>query len=610
MRINDKKGQLTMFIIFSVLIIVGIISFFIFKGYFSSNLDQELSKPVYSAYISCLTGLAEEGISILGSQAGYISVPEFESGSPFMPFSSQLDFLGTPVPYWFYVSGNNIIKEQIPSKRNMELELQQYIQDNLQGCDFTEFERRGYIIDIDKGTANVKIEDSQVVISVKNNLRLNIEENFYSFSEHKLNLRSKLGKFYNLAKTIYTKERETFFLENYALDTLSLNAPTTGFEEGCAPIIFNFADIRQNISNSLRDNIASIKLKGSYYSNSDPYFIVDLGTKVNDNINFIYSNQWPTKIEIYGKDVAEPVGLQPGTELLGFCFVEYHLVYDVVFPVLIQIADETESFQFPVVVFLERNQIKKETVPGNYIGQEEVICKNKNQELKITTKNSDDQHVPASLSFSCLGERCYLGETTSGLTSSDIMVPRCVNGFIEARAEGYSNGKHLISSNEDTSAQILLKKIYSLELDLGNIPGDALVSFKSPEFSRSVFYPSQKEIQLVDGEYEVSVQVYRNSSLIFPARTEKKCLESTSSGISGLFGDTKTQCYEINIPSQEIDRALAGGGNSFEVISESNLKNSKKLNIDVPLFKIPSKIEEINENYINLEDSFVLVNFI
>ena len=43
-------------------------------------------------------------------------IPEYEAGSEYMPFSSQLDFLGNPIPYWYYVSGNNIQREQVPSK--------------------------------------------------------------------------------------------------------------------------------------------------------------------------------------------------------------------------------------------------------------------------------------------------------------------------------------------------------------------------------------------------------------------------------------------------------------------------------------------------------------
>ena len=48
-----------------------------------------------------------------------------------MPFSSQLNFLGDFIPYWYYVSGNNIQKEQMPSKNDMEEQLEEFIEEKI-----------------------------------------------------------------------------------------------------------------------------------------------------------------------------------------------------------------------------------------------------------------------------------------------------------------------------------------------------------------------------------------------------------------------------------------------------------------------------------------------
>ena len=70
--------------------------------------------------MSCLEEEALLGISVLGSQGGYIDIPAFEPGSQYAPFSNQLDFLGNPIPYWYYVSSNGVQKEQVPKKSDME----------------------------------------------------------------------------------------------------------------------------------------------------------------------------------------------------------------------------------------------------------------------------------------------------------------------------------------------------------------------------------------------------------------------------------------------------------------------------------------------------------
>jgi hypothetical protein len=608
MRKLSKRGQLTLFIILAIIIVAGIAGFFIYRNY-TKPLVSNNAKPVYDYYLSCIEQLTEEGAGILGSRGGYIETPDFEPGSPYMPSSSQLDFLGIGVPYWFYVSGNNIVREQVPTKSEMEFELRQYIQNNLQGCDFSDFERRGYLVDVDEGMVDVKIESNQIRVSVRNDVRLSFEEEFFLFNQHRVDVNSKLGNFYDLARRIYEVQRKENFLENYALDTLTLNAPTTGFEEGCTPLFFNFNEIRSDVVEALSENIAAVKVKGNYYSNVDDYFIVDSGITVREDVNFMYFPQWPTKIEIYGDEFVEPVGLQEGLEILGFCFVEYEFIYDVVFPVLVQVSDGSEVFQFPIIVSIERNQINPDLISGGYFGEEEIICKNRNQEVEVRTVDLDGNPVPATISISCLRERCYIGEIGSRDGSLVAKVPTCVNGFIEARAEGYASSSYMISTNEESSAEILMKKIYDVDLNLGDIQGDALVQFTSDGFSRSVMYPDTKEIQLVEGIYDVTVQVFGESGLILPARTEQKCFESSSSGISGFFGGTEKKCMEIQIPEQEIDQVLIGGGKSVEFISDSTLKEFSRIEIDVPIFESPLQIEDIGENYIKLEDSFVSVVF-
>jgi len=61
-----------------------------------------------------------------------------------MPFSSQLNFLGNPVPYWYYVSGNNVQKEQVPSKNEMENQLEDFIEEKINKCVFDEYYEQGF----------------------------------------------------------------------------------------------------------------------------------------------------------------------------------------------------------------------------------------------------------------------------------------------------------------------------------------------------------------------------------------------------------------------------------------------------------------------------------
>ena len=104
-----------------------------------SNLE-----PVYANFLACLEQDVETGISLIESQAGYIELPEFEQGSKFSPFSSQLNFVGNPIPYWYYVSGNNIEKTQVPLIAGMENELGTFIYARLRDCEFVVYRAQGF----------------------------------------------------------------------------------------------------------------------------------------------------------------------------------------------------------------------------------------------------------------------------------------------------------------------------------------------------------------------------------------------------------------------------------------------------------------------------------
>ena len=105
---KNKSGQVTIFIIIAILLVAGVVAYFFLRGSLIKTPIPENVQPIYTSFLSCLEDDTSTGISILQSQGGYIFLPEFEPGSRYMPFSSQLNFLGNPIPYWYYVSGNNI----------------------------------------------------------------------------------------------------------------------------------------------------------------------------------------------------------------------------------------------------------------------------------------------------------------------------------------------------------------------------------------------------------------------------------------------------------------------------------------------------------------------
>jgi hypothetical protein len=370
----------------------------------------------------------------------------------------------------------------------------------------------------------------------------------------------------------------------------------------------------------------SIKLDGSYYnlaSEESEYFVRDVGFDVDENVNVMYSSNWPTRIEIYGDRVAKPVGTQAGLSALGFCYVPYHLVYDISFPVMIQFFDNDELFQFPVSVIIDNSQ-PREALPSTFgdVSLDDEVCRYENAEVSVSTYDSELNPVEARLQFKCLDSVCEIGETmldpigydgSNGTSGGSAVfsgsVPQCVNGFIVASAEGYAQAKYQISTNSESSANIVLRKKYEVGLDLGEIGGTAVVSFTGDDYSATVMYPETRNVTLVEGQYDVSVYVYKDSTLSFAGSSERMCVDVPVSGVGGLLGIEEERCYDVNVPGFEVDMAVVGGGKAVEYIAESMLSESTELNLNVPLFDVPSSLDELQSNYVLVEDSTVFVEF-
>jgi|APSaa5957512622_1039677.scaffolds.fasta_scaffold01422_9 hypothetical protein len=610
---ENKKGQVAIFIILAIVIVGGVIAYFSLKGNFlAPDVPADL-KPAYDYYLSCLEATTEEGIVLLGEQGGRIDVGEFFPGSAYMPFSSHLDFLGQGVPYWMYVSGNNLLKENVPTKGEMERELAGYVEERLFDCDFGDFELAGYDVYVEKGSVVAKINEMDVEVDVLSKVTIFRGESSAVVEGHEFKVSSKLGRFYDLAMDVYEYERGSMFLEKYAIDVMRLYAPVDGVEMSCAPKIFVDEEIREDIVSGLAANIPTLKLEGDYYDLSGQereYFVIDAGLDVGENVNFMYSPDWPTRVEIYGDKVVKPVGTQQGLSILGFCYVPYHLIYDINFPVMVQFYDDEELFQFPLAVVISKNQAREAlpTVAGRNI--ESKVCEFLNQKVDVYTYDVNLESVEARISFKCLDSVCNIGESVAD--GSDAVLkgefPQCVNGFIIADAEGYAQAKYQISTNEERIANIVLDKEYELGLDLGDVDR-ALVNFVSDDYSATVMYPEIKDVTLIEGEYEISVYVYENSSLNIEGYSERMCVDVPAEGVGGFIGMEEEKCYDVNVPSMDVEMAVVGGGKSVEYIAESMLSDSVELNLNVPLFGKPSSLDELQENYVKVEESMVFLEF-
>jgi len=604
----NRRGQIAIFVIIALVLVAGVGVYLAVNKSNQQGGESGDFSVVYEFYEQCIQDESRIALDIAGSHGGYIQQPLYKAGSEYAPFSSHLSFAGINVPYWSYISANGLEKESVPTLSNIEDSIESYLENILpDSCSFDAFREQGLEIDADNSPdVNVNIENNNVRVSVDSAVSVRKDESSSRKNRYDLVLPSNFGSLYSDAKTIYEKERKDYFLENYSIDVLRLYAPVDGVEISCSPKIWKSREVVNSIQEGLSANIGALTFEGEPdSSNAEKYFIIK--KKISNDANLLYIPEWPMRVEIAGADdelmIAEPVGNQEGLGVLGFCYSPYHFVYDLSFPVMVQVSKGNEMFQFPTVVVIDNN-LPREGEFSELEGEQESfdLCEFKTQEVKIDVHNVDYEAVNSKIDYSCFDQKCIIGETRNGSLTG--LVPSCLNGRFVVRAEGYSTKEYQFSSNSERFADIIIDREYPVNIKLSmngrDITGSALVNLDGP-VAQSTIIPDGSEIILTEGLYNISVYVYSNSSIVIPESTKSQCQEVARGGFFGLFGGTREECFDIKIPETKIDYALSGGGKTNYYFLPENLEKGT-IKIEVDSLNAPSTIEELHENYISFDN--------
>ncbi len=608
--LKNKRAQLAIFIILGILLVAMVSLVFIFRDSLFPNKSGINTDPVYRTFINCLEEDLRIGANVLGSQGGYIYLPEYEQGSKYSPFSSQLDFLGNPIPYWYYVSGNNIQKERVPSKRDMEDELSKFISSKLKTCFFDNYYSQGYSILMGEPDAHIRISENNIILDLDMDFSISRGDKNLVARKHKVTIDSQLGSLYDSALKIYKHESDELFLEKYAIDVLRLYAPVDGVELSCTPITWDASQVFSELREAIQFNTMSIKNGNA----PGKYFEVDIrGVPSNHNVRFLNSQNWTSMYEVNPSEgqlmVASPVGDQKGMGIVGFCYVAYHFVYSMKYPVLVQISSNDnaeEIFQFPLAIVIERNTPRGAPAGESLEPQPyEELCSEMNTMIRVDVYDTNLKPIDAFVSYSCLGATCNIGTTQEGSLLRNF--PQCVNGFINVQADGYKEENIMYSTVSPGAVSVYLSKYYDLDIQLrmdGNLyNGESLIYFTSGDDFKIIFYPQQKTVRLGEGEYEIQVHIYKDPNLNVGSTTQKKCIDAPLAFLGGALKLTRKKCYDVEVPAQTISNALAGGGKLNYSFLEEDLKRARALEINAENFPTPNTLEQIQKNYILFEES-------
>jgi len=134
----NKRSQITLFIIFGIIILVTIVILISDLGGDELDINKvtQSSVPQITNYVeSCIESVGKDAIIWIGEHGGYYQLPKYSTKAIF-----------TNTAYYFYINDN-----LMPSKSEIEEELSEYMSEQLFSClrNFVDFKKMG--LEIEQG---------------------------------------------------------------------------------------------------------------------------------------------------------------------------------------------------------------------------------------------------------------------------------------------------------------------------------------------------------------------------------------------------------------------------------------------------------------------------
>ena len=175
-----KKGQVTIFIILGIVIIAGILIFFLFRGNINSTQIPENAQEIYNFVEQCIYDSAQESILIISQNGGYINSPKS---------STQ-----TGNPYYN--------KLNIPEKQTIESEISTLTSELIQICILELDYFAEYKIIPSTPTIYTTINSEEIEINTKFPISIKKQDETFLIENFNTIIPARLGTIYNSITSI------------------------------------------------------------------------------------------------------------------------------------------------------------------------------------------------------------------------------------------------------------------------------------------------------------------------------------------------------------------------------------------------------------------------
>ena len=215
----NKRGQVTIFVIVGIIIVVSVFLVFYFLGDNIKRqttpevvLEESSLEPMIKLVEGCVNTEVAKGIEMVGLQGGYYNPPVYsQQGDYQIAYDCDKDEAG-------------VFINRLPTLARISQEVEEYTNENMesiQECidDFNYYKDQGY--KITDGEMNVNVEIGQNVL-VDVNYPVSVSKNEFqsSFNEINFQINSGLSDAYKVATEIVNDEctGSVFDIDNYVIN--------------------------------------------------------------------------------------------------------------------------------------------------------------------------------------------------------------------------------------------------------------------------------------------------------------------------------------------------------------------------------------------------------
>lgn len=324
-----KKGQITVFIIIGILIVVLIgIALYFFRtsevGRFEAarpsleELPQEVA-PLREHVHSAMRQIAVDGLRRIGQSGGYVDTT-FLAPNYYNPTEGDSVSLfpdGDPTAYWYYMKSKNSCETgcEFSSKRpplyrqqggiSIESQLDNYISENLPlNVNFESAVPNCDVTVLDSPTVTTTVSQNDVFFVAKWQLRANCGGATYTISDYYVPLDVNLKEIYEVATEITNMQADNQMLEQATKNIIDLFSqvnskklpPTRDLEIG----IFDPGEmwIKYDVTQNLKSTLASyIPFMQAFGTRNYDYVVAPIGTRDDELYENIYNRHFLVPLE-------------------------------------------------------------------------------------------------------------------------------------------------------------------------------------------------------------------------------------------------------------------------------------------------------------------------